>query len=240
MRTHNRSFDELRPIHFTRAYTKHAEGSVLVEYGDTKVLCNASIIAGVPRFLKGSGQGWLTAEYGLLPRATHERNEREAAKGKQSARTVEIQRLIGRALRPCINLSLLGENTLQIDCDVIQADGGTRTAAISGSCVAVYDAIAHLRERQFLAESPLKHWIAAVSVGMLQGEVLLDLEYFEDNQASTDLNVVMDEAGHFIEIQGTAEEKAFSHEELNQMLGFAEKGIREIIALQKSVVAEKL
>lgn len=237
MRTNGRSHDELRPIRFTRSYTKHAEGSVLVEYGDTKVLCNASILTGVPRFLKGSGTGWLTAEYGLLPRATHERNEREAAKGKQSARTVEIQRLIGRALRPAVNLSLLGENTIQLDCDVIQADGGTRTAAISGSCVALYDAIAHLRTRQFLNESPLKHWVAAISVGIHQGQALLDLEYHEDNQAATDLNVIMDEEGHFIEIQGTAEEKAFSRHELDQMLALAEKGIQEIIALQKSVVA---
>ena len=208
-----------------------------MEYGDTKVLCNASILSGVPRFLKGSGTGWLTAEYGLLPRATHERNEREAAKGKQSARTVEIQRLIGRALRPAVNLSLLGENTIQLDCDVIQADGGTRTAAISGSCVALYDAIAHLRARQFLNESPLKHWVAAISVGIHQGQALLDLEYHEDNQAATDLNVIMNEEGHFIEIQGTAEEKAFSRHELDQMLALAEKGIQQIIALQKSVVA---
>jgi ribonuclease PH len=237
MRTNGRSHDELRPIRFTRSYTKYAEGSVLVEYGDTKVLCNASIINGVPRFLKGSGNGWLTAEYGLLPRATHERNEREASRGKQSARTVEIQRLIGRALRPAVNLSLLGENTIQLDCDVIQADGGTRTAAISGSCVALYDAIAHLRQRQFLSESPLTHWVAAISVGMHNEQALLDLEYSEDNQAATDLNVVMDEEGHFIEIQGTAEEKAFSRSELDQMLALAEKGIQQIIALQKNVVA---
>lgn len=237
MRTNGRSDDELRPIRFTRSYTKHAEGSVLVEYGDTKVLCNASIISGVPRFLKGSGNGWLTAEYGLLPRATHERNDREAARGKQSARTVEIQRLIGRALRPAVNLSLLGENTIHLDCDVIQADGGTRTAAISGSCVALYDAITHLRQRQFLSESPLMHWVAAVSVGIHNQQTLLDLEYSEDNQASTDLNVVMDEQGHFIEIQGTAEEQAFSRNDLDQMLALAEKGITKIIELQKSVVS---
>lgn len=238
MRTNNRSHDELRPIRFTRAYTKYAEGSVLVEYGDTKVLCNASIISGVPRFLKGSGKGWLSAEYGLLPRATHERNDREAARGKQSARTVEIQRLIGRALRPAINLSLLGENTIQLDCDVIQADGGTRTAAISGSCIALYDAISLLRKRQILSESPLTQWVAAVSVGLHNQQALLDLEYSEDSRAETDLNVVMDEEGHFIEIQGTAEKEAFSRSDLDQMLLLAEKGIKEIIALQKSAVAE--
>ncbi len=238
MRTHNRANNELRPIRFTRAYTKHAEGSVLVEYGDTKVLCNVSIINGVPKFLKGSGQGWLTAEYGLLPRATHERNDREAARGKQSARTVEIQRLIGRALRPAIDLSLLGENTIQLDCDVIQADGGTRTAAISGSCIALYDAIQHLRQRQYLKESPLTYWVAAVSVGFHQQQALLDLEYGEDSAASTDLNVVMNEHGEFIEIQGTAEEQPFKRTELDEMLALAEKGIQEIIALQKKTVAE--
>jgi ribonuclease PH len=237
MRTNNRANNELRPIRFTRAYTKHAEGSVLVEYGDTKVLCNVSIISGVPKFLKGSGQGWLTAEYGLLPRATHERNDREAARGKQSARTVEIQRLIGRALRPAIDLSLLGENTIQLDCDVIQADGGTRTAAISGSCVALYDAIQYLRQRQYLKESPLTHWVAAISVGFHQQQALLDLEYGEDSAASTDLNVVMNEQGEFIEIQGTAEQQPFKRCELDEMLALAEKGIQEIIALQKKCVA---
>ncbi len=240
MRFNDRSSEQLRPIRFTRAYTKHAEGSVLVEYGDTRVLCTASISQGVPRFLKGSGQGWLTAEYGLLPRATHERVDREAARGKQSPRTLEIQRLIGRALRPAINLALLGENTLQLDCDVLQADGGTRTAAISGSCIALYDAIAYLRKHQFLKESPLTHWVAAVSVGLRKSEVLLDLDYAEDSQADTDLNVVMNEKGEFIEVQGTAENQSFSRAQLDQMLDLADQGIRQIIELQKTAILSDL
>ncbi|WP_273636843.1 ribonuclease PH [Moraxella catarrhalis] len=236
MRSNNRQNNELRPIHFIRQYTKHAEGSVLVCFGDTKVLCTASIEAGVPRWLKGQGKGWLTAEYGMLPRATGTRTQREAARGKQSGRTQEIQRLIGRSLRAMLDLSKLGENTIYIDCDVIQADGGTRTASISGAAVALIDALEHLQRRKKLTQDPLLGLVAAVSVGVNQGRVLLDLDYAEDSTCDTDLNVVMTQAGGFIEIQGTAEEKPFTRAEANAMLDLAEMGIGQIIEAQKQVL----
>lgn len=236
MRSNNRQNNELRPIHFIRQYTKHAEGSVLVCFGDTKVLCTASIEAGVPRWLKGQGKGWLTAEYGMLPRATGTRTQREAARGKQSGRTQEIQRLIGRSLRAMLDLSKLGENTIYIDCDVMQADGGTRTASISGAAVALIDALEHLQRRKKLAQDPLLGLVAAVSVGVNQGRVLLDLDYAEDSTCDTDLNVVMTQAGGFIEIQGTAEEKPFTRAEANAMLDLAELGIGQIIEAQKQVL----
>ena len=236
MRSNNRQNNELRPIYFIRQYTKHAEGSVLVCFGDTKVLCTASIEAGVPRWLKGQGKGWLTAEYGMLPRATGTRTQREAARGKQSGRTQEIQRLIGRSLRTMLDLSKLGENTIYIDCDVIQADGGTRTASISGAAVALIDALEHLQRRKKLTQDPLLGLVAAVSVGVKQGRVLLDLDYAEDSTCDTDLNVVMTQAGGFIEIQGTAEEKPFTRAEANAMLDLAELGIGQIIEAQKQVL----
>lgn len=236
MRSNNRQNNELRPIHFIRQYTKHAEGSVLVCFGDTKVLCTASIEAGVPRWLKGQGKGWLTAEYGMLPRATGTRTQREAARGKQSGRTQEIQRLIGRSLRAMLDLSKLGENTIYIDCDVIQADGGTRTASISGAAVALIDALEHLQRRKKLTQDPLLGLVAAVSVGVNQGRVLLDLDYAEDSTCDTDLNVVMTQAGGFIEIQGTAEEKPFTRAEANAMLDLAELGIGQIVEAQKQVL----
>lgn len=236
MRSNNRQNNELRPIHFIRQYTKHAEGSVLVCFGDTKVLCTASIESGVPRWLKGQGKGWLTAEYGMLPRATGTRIQREAARGKQSGRTQEIQRLIGRSLRAMLDLSKLGENTIYIDCDVIQADGGTRTASISGAAVALIDALEHLQRRKKLTQDPLLGLVAAVSVGINQGRVLLDLDYAEDSTCDTDLNVVMTQAGGFIEIQGTAEEKPFTRAEANAMLDLAELGIGQIIEAQKQVL----
>lgn len=236
MRSNNRQNNELRPIHFIRQYTKHAEGSVLVCFGDTKVLCTASIEAGVPRWLKGQGKGWLTAEYGMLPRATGTRTQREAARGKQSGRTQEIQRLIGRSLRAMLDLSKLGENTIYIDCDVIQADGGTRTASISGAAVALIDALEHLQRRKKLTQDPLLGLVAAVSVGINQDRVLLDLDYAEDSTCDTDLNVVMTQAGGFIEIQGTAEEKPFTRAEADVMLDLAELGIGQIIEAQKQVL----
>ncbi|MBN9231260.1 MAG: ribonuclease PH [Legionella sp.] len=234
MRPSNRESNQLRPIKITRNFTKHAEGSVLVEFGDTKVLCNASVIDGVPRFIKGKNQGWITAEYGMLPRATHSRTEREAAKGKQGGRTMEIQRLIGRSLRACVELKHLGENTITLDCDVIQADGGTRTAAITGACVALKDAINWMVAREKIRRMPEFNYIAAVSVGLYRGQPVLDLDYAEDVLAETDMNVVMNEAGHFIEVQGTAEDKNFNRDELNQMLALAEIGIPQLIELQKT------
>lgn len=236
MRYNNRASDALRPICFEQNYTKHAEGSVLVSYGDTKVLCTASIEAGVPRWLKGQNQGWLTAEYGMLPRATGTRTQREATKGKQSGRTQEIQRLIGRSLRAMIDLSKLGENTIYVDCDVIQADGGTRTASITGACVAVADAIKILQARKKLKTDPLIGLVAAVSVGICHGEVLLDLDYAEDASCDTDLNVVMTEAGGFIEIQGTAEKQSFTRTQADAMLSVAESGIQTLIHLQKQAL----
>lgn len=234
MRPSNRETNALRPIKITRQYTQHAEGSILVEFGNTRVLCTASVVDGVPRFLKGKNQGWITAEYGMLPRATHSRTEREASKGKQSGRTQEIQRLIGRSLRACIDLKVLGENTLTIDCDVIQADGGTRTAAITGACVAMRDAITWMVNREKIRKMPAFKYVAAVSVGIYRGQPVLDLDYAEDVLAETDMNVIMNEEGRFIEVQGTAEENSFSHAELHQMLALAEEGIKQLITIQKN------
>lgn len=236
MRHDNRELSQLRSISFTRNYTKHAEGSVLVCYGDTKVLCNVSIEQGVPRWLKGQGQGWLTAEYGMLPRATGTRTQREATKGKQSGRTQEIQRLIGRSLRAMLDLSKLGENTIYVDCDVIQADGGTRTASITGSAVALIDALESLQRDKKLTTDPLIGLVGAVSVGIKDGRAYLDLDYSEDSTCDTDLNVVMTQAGGFIEIQGTAEDKHFTRDEANAMLDLAESGIKEIFELQKQAL----
>ena len=236
-RPSGRALDQLRPITITRHYTKHAEGSVLVEFGDTKVICTVSVEAGVPRFLKGKGQGWVTAEYGMLPRATGDRNAREASKGKQGGRTLEIQRLIGRSLRAALDMSKLGENTLYVDCDVIQADGGTRTASITGSMVALVDALSVMKKRGMLKADPLKQMVAAVSVGIYQGEPVLDLDYLEDSSAETDLNVVMTSAGGFIEVQGTAEGAPFMPAELNAMLELATNGMQQIFALQQEALA---
>ena len=232
--------DQLRPVRFTRAYTRHAEGSVLVEYGDTKVICTASVDRGVPRFMRGEGRGWLTAEYGMLPRSTNTRMDREAARGKQGGRTVEIQRLIGRSLRSALDLRKLGENTVIIDCDVIQADGGTRTAAITGACVALVDALAAAKRRKMIAEDPLLHLVASVSVGMYNGHAVLDLDYAEDASAETDMNVVMTEQGDFVEVQGTAEAKPFRPEELQQMLDLARRGTENLVRVQKMVLSAPL
>lgn len=236
MRPSGRQSDELRPIEFTRQFTKHAEGSVLVAFGETRVLCTASVESGVPRFLKGQGQGWLTAEYGMLPRSTHTRSGREAARGKQGGRTVEIQRLIGRSLRAAVDLKRLGENTITLDCDVLQADGGTRTASISGACVALVDAINWLLEKGQLKEDPLLGLVGAVSVGVYEQEPVLDLDYAEDSVADTDMNVVMNQQGGFIEIQGSAEAEPFTREQSVSMLELAEKGIGEIIDKQQRVL----
>lgn len=237
MRPDTRDLDELRPIKFTRQFTRYAEGSVLVEFGHTKVLCNASIQTGqVPRFLKGKNQGWVTAEYGMLPRATHDRCDREAARGKQSGRTQEIQRLIGRSLRACVDLKSLGENTITIDCDVLQADGGTRTAAITGGCVALYDAIQQLENLGVLKKQAFVQFIAAVSVGVYKGEAVVDLDYAEDSNAQTDMNVVMNDKNEFIEVQGTAESAAFTLQQLNDMTALAQKGIGQLIQMQQEVL----
>ena len=236
MRHNNRELSQLRPISFIRNHTKHAEGPVLVCYGDTKVLCNVSIEQGVPRWLKGQGQGWLTAEYGMLPRATGTRTQREATKGKQSGRTQEIQRLIGRSLRAMLDLSKIGEHTIYVDCDVIQADGGTRTASITGSAVALMDALENLQRNKKLTTDPLIGLVGAVSVGIKDGRVYLDLDYDEDSTCDTDLNVVMTQAGGFIEIQGTAEDKHFTREQANAMLDLAQSGIEEIFELQKQAL----
>ena len=232
-RPSGRAVDALRSVRITRHYTRHAEGSVLIESGDTKVICTASLEDKVPGFLKGKGQGWMTAEYGMLPRSTHTRMDREAARGKQSGRTQEIQRLIGRSLRAAFDLSAFGERTLQLDCDVIQADGGTRTAAITGAMVAAYDAFAKVVATGALPAVPLKHFVAAISVGVYQGMPILDLDYDEDSQCDTDMNVVMTDAGHFIEVQGTAEGAAFDRTAMNQLLDLAQSGIAQLIALQK-------
>ena len=234
MRADNRPADALRQVRLTRHYTKHAEGSVLVEFGDTKVICTASVEESVPPFLKGKGQGWVTAEYGMLPRSTGSRMRREAASGKQSGRTQEIQRLIGRSLRAMIDLAQLGERQIQIDCDVIQADGGTRTASITGAYVALADAIDKLLAEGKLAANPLRDQVAAVSVGIVNGVPLLDLDYVEDSGCETDMNVVMTGVGHFVEVQGTAEGVAFSRAEMNQLLDLAEKGIGELLQLQRA------
>ncbi|HGJ5857155.1 ribonuclease PH [Arsenophonus nasoniae] len=236
MRPENREADQVRPIKITRQYTKHAEGSVLIEFGDTKVLCNATIDEGVPRFLKGQSQGWITAEYGMLPRATNSRNIREAAKGKQTGRTMEIQRLIARSLRAAVDLKQLGEYTITLDCDVIQADGGTRTAAISGACVALTDALNKMVAEGKLKQSPLKSMVAAVSVGIVDGKPICDLEYSEDSVAETDMNVVMMDNGKMIEIQGTAEGEPFSHEELLSLLSLAKNGLQTIFTAQKEAL----
>ncbi|RUO38006.1 ribonuclease PH [Aliidiomarina taiwanensis] len=228
MRPSGRTSQQIRPVTITRNYTCHAEGSVLIEFGDTKVLCNASVTAGVPRFMKGKGQGWITAEYGMLPRATHTRSDREAARGKQGGRTMEIQRLIGRSLRAAVDLSAMGENTIVVDCDVIQADGGTRTAAITGACVALVDALNHMRKNGMIKVNPLKFMVAAISVGIYKGEPVADLDYPEDSAADTDMNVVMTDTGKIIEIQGTAEEEPFSFEEMNAMVELAKHAIREL------------
>jgi ribonuclease PH len=235
-RSAGRAADELRQIRFTRHYTKHAEGSVLVEFGDTRVLCTASVETSVPRFLKGKGEGWITAEYSMLPRATHTRNDREAARGKQGGRTLEIQRLIGRSLRAMVDLKKLGENTITIDCDVLQADGGTRTAAITGGAVALVDALSYLLKRKTIKNDPLKHLIAAVSVGIVKGVPVLDLDYEEDSGCDTDMNVVMTQLGGFVEMQGTAEGKSFSRQEADSMLILAEQGIQTLIARQQEAL----
>ena len=236
MRPNGRTPAQMRPVTITRNFTAHAEGSVLIEFGQTKVLCNASVVDGVPRFLKGKGQGWITAEYGMLPRSTHSRMNREAASGKQGGRTLEIQRLIGRALRAAVDLTKLGEVTITIDCDVIQADGGTRTAAITGACVALIDALRWLQEQGKLKTDPLKYMVAAVSVGIHEGQAICDLEYVEDSAAETDMNVVMTECGRIIEVQGTAEGEPFSQDELNQLLELAKGGIAELVTLQKQAL----
>ncbi len=236
-RAHGRAHDALRLVRITRHYTLHAEGSVLIEFGDTRVLCTASVEEKVPPHKKGSGEGWVTAEYGMLPRATHTRSGREAAKGKQSGRTQEIQRLIGRSLRAVFDLAALGERTITLDCDVLQADGGTRTASITGAFVAAQDAVNRLLAEGKLARSPVLHPVAAVSVGIVQGVPVLDLDYVEDADCDTDMNVVMTGAGHYVEVQGTAEGAAFSRDEMNQLLLLAEKGITELIALQRAALA---
>ena len=236
-RTRGRTAGQLRPVRITRHYTMHAEGAVLIEFGNTKVVCTASVEERVPPHKRGSGEGWVTAEYGMLPRSTHTRNDREAARGKQSGRTQEIQRLIGRSMRAVFDLKLLGERTLQLDCDVLQADGGTRTAAITGAWVAAHDAVQHLLASGKITESPLLQPVAAISVGVVQGVALLDLEYAEDAACDTDMNVVMTGAGHFVEVQGTAEGLAFTRAEMDQLLTLAEQGIVELFALQQQALA---
>lgn len=236
MRPSGRQLDQLRDLRITRHYTRHAEGSVLVEYGDTKVICTASVESGVPRFIKGTGEGWVTAEYGMLPRATHTRGDREAARGKQSGRTQEIQRLIGRSLRAAVDLKKLGENSIHIDCDVIQADGGTRTASITGACVALADALVIMLERKQIKFDPLSTLVAAVSVGIYEGQPVLDLDYAEDSACDTDMNVVMTQHGQFVEIQGTAEGSALARQQVDSLLNLAEQGIQGIIQQQKQVL----
>ena len=235
-RSAGRAADALRPVSIQRSYTKHAEGSVLVSFGHTKVLCTASVEEKVPPFKRGGGEGWLTAEYGMLPRATHTRSDREAAKGKQSGRTQEIQRLIGRSLRTVFDLKALGERTISLDCDVLQADGGTRTAAITGAFVAAHDAVSWLLAQGKLTASPIRDFVGAVSVGVVEGTPLLDLEYTEDFACDTDMNVVMTGSGGFVEVQGTAEGEPFSRAEMDQLLALADKGIRELVALQKQAL----
>jgi ribonuclease PH len=232
-RPNGRQADQLRPVRITRHYTIHAEGSVLIEFGSTRVLCTASVEDRVPPHKRGSGEGWVTAEYGMLPRATHTRGDREAARGKQSGRTQEIQRLIGRSLRNVFDLKKLGERTITLDCDVLQADGGTRTAAITGAWVAAHDAVTRLLSDGKLAESPITGAVAAISVGIIEGTPLLDLEYVEDVSCDTDMNVVMTGLGHYVEVQGTAEGAAFTRKEMDELLRLAEKGISELVALQE-------
>lgn len=236
-RSQDRAANALRPVTIQRAYTRHAEGSVLIAFGDTKVLCTASVEEKVPPHKRGSGEGWVTAEYGMLPRSTHTRSDREAARGKQSGRTQEIQRLIGRSLRCVVDLAALGERTISLDCDVIQADGGTRTAAITGAYVALHDAVTWLLAQGKIGASPIRDAIAAVSVGIVQGTPLLDLEYTEDSTCDTDMNVVMTGTGGFVELQGTAEGAAFSRAEMDALLSLADKGIRELVAAQRKALA---
>ncbi|MFL0801061.1 MAG: ribonuclease PH [Agarilytica sp.] len=236
-RPSGRSNDQLRDVRITRNFTCHAEGSVLIEFGNTKVICNASVESGVPRFMKGEGRGWVTAEYGMLPRSTGSRMGREAARGKQGGRTVEIQRLIGRSLRAAVDLEALGENTVWVDCDVIQADGGTRTASITGACVAMHDAFTGMIEKGVIETNPINSLVAAVSVGIYEGEPVLDLDYPEDSNAHTDMNIVMTSDGGVIEIQGTAEKDPFSQEEFAQMFSLAKKGIDDLVTLQKDALA---
>jgi ribonuclease PH len=238
VRSGARAADQLRPVRITRRYTMHAEGSVLIEFGNTKVLCTASVEEKVPPHKRGSGEGWVTAEYGMLPRATHSRSDREAARGKQSGRTQEIQRLIGRSLRAIFDLKKLGERTIQLDCDVIQADGGTRTAAITGAFVAAQDAVNGLLAAGKIFETPITAAVAAISVGIVQGTPLLDLEYTEDSACDTDMNVVMTGAGHFVEVQGTAEGVAFTRAEMDQLLALAEKGVGELMVLQQKSLSK--
>ncbi|TCT13014.1 RNAse PH [Bibersteinia trehalosi] len=237
MRPNNRENHQTRSVTITRNYTRYAEGSVLIEFGETKVLCNATIEDKVPPFLKGKGQGWVTAEYGMLPRATHSRTQREAAKGKQTGRTMEIQRLIARSLRAVVDLAKLGERTITVDCDVIQADGGTRTASITGACVALHDALNSLVEKGALSESPMKGLVAAISVGIVEDTPICDLEYVEDSNAETDMNVVMVEDGRFVEVQGTAEGEPFSHNELLVLLDLAKQGCEQLFAAQRAALA---
>ena len=239
MRPSQRQPNQLRAIRITRHYTKHAEGSVLIECGDTKVICTASVEERVPSHKKGTGEGWVTAEYGMLPRSTGERMAREAAKGKQSGRTQEIQRLIGRSLRTVVDLKKLGERTVQVDCDVIQADGGTRTAGITGAFVALHDAVSGLLGKGMIKESPLRDFVAAISVGVYQGTPVLDLDYAEDSACDTDMNVVMTGSGHFVEVQGTAEGHAFSRAEMDALLDLAQSGITQLVAIQRAVLAEQ-
>ena len=237
MRSFDRKADQLRPVKFTRGYTKHAEGSVLVEMGHTRVLCTASVEEKVPQFLKGKGQGWVTAEYGMLPRATHTRGNREAASGKQSGRTQEIQRLIGRSLRATTDLVALGERQITIDCDVLQADGGTRCASVTGAMVALADAVAKLRASGSLKADPLRDFVAAVSVGIVGGTPMLDLDYGEDSGCDTDMNVIMTGAGHFVEVQGTAEGAPFTREQMSRLLDLASAGISQLVRLQREALA---
>ncbi len=236
MRASGRQANQLRPITFTRQFTSHAEGSVLVCFGETRVLCTASVETGVPRFLKGKGEGWVTAEYSMLPRATHTRNQREASKGKQGGRTLEIQRLIGRSLRAMVDMKKLGEHTITIDCDVLQADGGTRTAAITGGAVALVDALSFMLREKMIKQDPLTGLVAAISVGMVKGEALLDLEYTEDVACDTDMNVVMTQQGGIIEVQGTAEGVAFSRQEATALLDLAEAGIAQLVQAQQQAL----
>ena len=236
-RSHNRSNIDMRPVHIETGYLKHSKGSALISMGDTQVLCAATIEDNVPRWLRGQGTGWITAEYGMLPQSTNTRGNREAVRGKQSGRTQEIQRLIGRSLRNAIDMKLLGERTILIDCDVLQADGGTRTASITGACVALVDAISYISETKMLTESPFKQLVASVSVGLFNGEVILDLDYSEDSGAETDMNVVMTESGQYIEIQGTGENGDFSRSQLLEMMKLADFGISELIKKQRRALA---
>ncbi len=238
VRPSGRTPEQLREVRIQRGYTRHAEGSVLIAFGDTRVLCTASVDNKVPAFLRGKGEGWVTAEYGMLPRATHSRSDREAARGKQGGRTLEIQRLIGRALRACIDRGALGERTITLDCDVLQADGGTRTAAITGAYVALVDAVRWLQKRREIARDPIHGAVAAVSVGVYRGVPVLDLDYAEDSDCDTDMNVVMNDGGGFIEVQGTAEGHAFRRGELDALLNLAEQGVAELLAAQRAALAD--